>query len=328
MNPDGFMNAEDVARYLHLGKNKVYAMAKTGELTSYRVGRKLKFTLEDVEAYIASSRHAASGPIPHGQAPDVQDPSAAADEQTRSISEAASFGALEGDPFVIAGGDMIADLIASALNAMGTPTRRLLHDSYTAIVNLYAGEADAAVTSLYDQKTNSYNVPFARSLAPGVSVAIFRLYGRETGLIVQEGNPKGLTTWGSLLRDGVRVANRSKGSGARVLLDEKLRAMDARSETLAGYDSELTVASAAVRRVATGLADVAIGTSRDARFSAGVGFVPLQNEWVDLIVVKNPASRRHIRSLKALLADDRFRRDAQALGLCDLSKMGSIIYES
>ena len=32
MQADGFMNAEDVARYLHLGKNKVYQLAKSGEL--------------------------------------------------------------------------------------------------------------------------------------------------------------------------------------------------------------------------------------------------------------------------------------------------------
>lgn len=55
MASDYFMNAEEVARYLHLGKNTVYQLAKTGRLASYRVGRKLKFTLEDVEAYVANA---------------------------------------------------------------------------------------------------------------------------------------------------------------------------------------------------------------------------------------------------------------------------------
>ena len=251
-----------------------------------------------------------------------------ASEDVASLSDAASFGTLRGKPFTIAGADVAADLIASALNAMGTPTRRLLNGSYTSLVNLYAGEADAAIVNLYDQKTNSYNVPYVRSLAPGLSVVVFRLYGRKQGLIVQEGNPKNLTTWGSLLREGVRVANRAKGSGSRVLLDEKLRAMDARSEALEGYDSESAVASAALRRVASGLADVTVGTSREARRVAGLKFVPLQPEWIDLVVAKNANTREHIRRLKSLLSDDRFRWDAQAFGPSDLTKMGSIVYES
>ena len=322
MRSDNFMNAEEVAHYLHLGKNTVYQLAKTGQLASYHVGRKLKFTLEDVEAYVASTHHAQpAGPISHA----VADASV---EAGQGLSEAAAFGELEGKAFIIAGGDIVADLIASALNANGMLATRLVRGSYTALVNLYAGDADAAVVHLYDQKSNSYNVPYACSLAPGVSVVIFRLYGRKQGFIVQKGNPKNLTTWGGLLREGVRVSNRTKGSGARVLLDEKLRAMDARSESIMGYDSQSSVASAAVRRVASGLADVAIGTSRDARLAEGVEFVPLQTEWIDLVVAKTPESRPYIRRLSSLLTDERFRRDTQTLGPCDLTKMGSIVYES
>ena len=327
MRSDDFMNAEDVARYLHLGKNTVYQLAKSGQLASYRVGRKLKFTLEDVESYVASTHQssAATSPLTSAKASPA---GIARDHAESDLSRAAAFGALEGDPFIIAGGDVAADLIASALNSLGMSAARLVHGSYTSLVNLYAGEANAAVVHLYDQKTNSYNVPYATSLAPGVSVVIYRLYGRKQGLIVQEGNPKSLTTWGSLLREGVRLSNRTKGSGARVLLDEKLRAMEARSESIEGYDSHASVASVAIRRVAAGMADVAIGTSREARRVEGVKFIPLQTEWVDLVVTKTPESRPYIRQLSSLLASDRFKYDAQTLGPSDLTKMGSIIYES
>ena len=323
MKSNDFMNAEEVAKYLHLGKNMVYQLAKEGKLASYHVGRKLKFTLEDVEAYVASTHHATGGAVlSPGAAQRVQDD----DEQ--SMSDAASFGQLGGDPFVIAGGDIIADMIASALNASGMPAARLVQGSYTALVNLYAGEADAAVVHLYDQKTNSYNVPYACNLAPGVSVAVVRLYARKQGLVVQKGNPKNLTSWGGLLREGVRIANRAKGSGARVLLDEKLRAMDARSETIEGYDSQAQVGGAAIRRVEAGLADVAIGTKREVRMAYGVQFVPLQTEWVDLVVRKTAAARPYVRSISNLLTSERFRFSVQELSPSDLTKMGSIVYES
>ena len=144
MRSNDFMNAEDVARYLHLGKNTVYQLAKSGQLASYRVGRKLKFTLEDVESYVASTHQssAATSPLTSAKASPA---GIARDHAESDLSRAAAFGALEGDPFIIAGGDVAADLIASALNSLGMSAARLVHGSYTSLVNLYAGEANAAV---------------------------------------------------------------------------------------------------------------------------------------------------------------------------------------
>ena len=329
MRSEEFMNAEDVARYLHLGKNTVYQLAKSGKIASYHVGRKLKFTLEDVEAYVASTHHAprmvaaAAAPV-H---PEPM-PTGVTDEGAADIVDAASFGKPQITPLVIAGGDASADLMASALNASGTPVTRLVRGSYTSLVNLYAGEADAAVVHLYDQLSNSCNVPYVRNLAPGLSVVVFRLCTRNQGFIVQKGNPKNITSWGGLLREGVRLANRAKGTGARILLDEKLRAMEARCEVIEGYDASAPVGDAAVRRVASGIADVTVGTEREALRVAGVQFVPLQSESVDLVVRKAPETRPFIRRIGNLLEDEAFKRSFEALGPCTTSNMGSIVYES
>ena len=328
MRSDEFMNAEEVARYLHLGKNTVYQLAKTGKIASYHVGRKLRFTIEDVEAYVSSTRRAGGKAVAHIDAPSpaIQSEKEPADAQ--ALVDAASFGAIEGEPFVIAGADEAADVIASALNAQGSPTARLMQGSYTALVNLYADEADAAVINLYDQASNSWNIPYVRNLAPGASVVVIRLLGRKQGLIVRDRNPKHLTTWGGLLHEGVRLSNRTKGSGSRVLLDEKLRALDARSETIEGYSSQADVGSIAVRRVANGLADVAIGNEREAMHVPGVEFVPLQAEWVDFVIRKNEKTRPVIRKLHEILASGAVRSDLSSLAPCDASKLGVVIYES
>ena len=322
MRSDDFMNAEDVARYLNLGKNTVYQLAKTGKLASYHVGRKLKFTLEDVDAYVSSIHHA-PGAVP------VHAPlSVDAAESEESLSEAASFGDLDGVPFVIAGDDTAANMLAGAMNSSGMPTARKVCGSYTALVHLYAGEADAAVVHLYDQASNSCKVPYVRNLAPGASVVVFRLYSRSQGFIVRSGNPKNITTWGALLRDGVKLANRSKGSGSRVLLDEKLRAMEARAETIEGYDSHYAVGGTAIRHVASGVADVAIGNEREMHGISGVQFVPMQTEWIDLVVRKTPESRPAIKRLKELVASERLQQDIASLKPIDASKLGAIVYES
>lgn len=321
MQSNDFMNAEDVARYLNLGKNTVYQLAKTGQLASYHVGRKLKFTLEDVEAYVAST-HRAPGAVVASQ------PARESEAEDENLSKAASFGELGGVPFIIAGDDSSADILAGLLNSSGMPAARKVCGSYTALVNLYAGDADAAVVNLYDQASNSCNLPYVRNLAPGASVVMFRLYSRQQGFIVRTGNPKGITTWGALLRQGVRLANRAKGSGSRVLLDEKLRAMEARAEAIEGYDANYKVGSTAARRVSSGVADVAIGTEREITGISGVQFVPLQAEWVDLVVRKTADSRSAIKRIKELMATDELQRGISALQPCDTGKLGNVVYES
>lgn len=116
MFDDDALTAEEVAKMLRVSKNSVYRLAQSGELASYRVGRKLRFTLCDIEAY------------------------------TRA----------------------------------------------------------------------------------GMPVVAIRLLKRKQGFVVQAGNPKKLTTWGGLLREGVRLVNRERGCGTRVLLDEKLLSLEAR----------------------------------------------------------------------------------------------------
>ena len=146
MRSDEFMNAEEVARYLHLGKNTVYQLAKTGKLASYHVGRKLKFTIEDVEAYVTSTHKAPASQAPRAQAPAAAETGKEPLDDSKALTDAASFGDIAGDRFIIAGADEAADILASALNVHGVPTARLMQGSYTALVNLYAGQAPAKQT--------------------------------------------------------------------------------------------------------------------------------------------------------------------------------------
>ena len=330
MRNSDFLNAEDVARYLHLGKNSVYQLAKTGELASYRMGRKLRFTREDVDAYLASMHNVhALGDLGTIRPISMQAEAITTEvEDGRELVRAASFGTVPGVPFVIAGDDAAAGIIAHALNDAGIAAERKPCESYTALVDLYAGEASAAVVHLYDQASNSCNVPYVQRLAPGVSVSVMRLYSRNQGLIVQKGNPKKLTSWGSLLREGVRLSNRAKGSGARVLLDEKLRAMDARSESVTGYGTPPSIGTAAIRHVAGGLADVTVGTAQEARGVSDVQFVPLQTEWVDIVVRKTPGAKSALRALRTALDSEWMRSGLESIGADDLSKLGCVVFEN
>ena len=327
------LTAEEVAKMLRVSKNSVYRLAQSGELASYRVGRKLRFTLRDVEAYTRAgmrsqkgaqaadgasspSRTAEAGPSPSGNARE-------------GVSEIPSAFSLDcRKPFVIAGNDLSGDIIAHALAAAGLPIARAYVGSYTALVNLYAKQANAALVHLYDQRTNAYNVPSVQRIAPGMPVVVIRLLKRKQGFIVQAGNPKKLTTWGGLLREGVRLTNRERGCGTRVLLDEKLLSLEARPEMVEGYDLECATGLEAATLVSKGCADVTIGIERLAKELPGLAFVPLQTEWLDIAVEKSQRTAPLVREIRKIAESKSFRYAIDAIEGYEAANTGAIVYES
>lgn len=333
MFDDDALTAEEVAEMLRISKNSVYRLAQSGELASYRVGRKLRFTLRDVEAYTRSSMRSKKG-ARAAQSPSTPSRTAGArplpaDSSREEMREMPSAFSLDDrEPFVIAGNDLSGDIIAHGLAAAGLPVSRAYVGSYTALVNLYAEQANAALVHLYDRRTNTYNVPSVQRIAPGMPVTVIRLLKRKQGFIVQAGNPKKLTTWGGLLREGVRLANRERGCGTRVLLDEKLLSLEARPEMVEGYDLECATGLEAATLVSKGCADVAIGVERLAKELPDLAFVPLQTEWLDIAVEKSRRSSPLVREIRKIAESESFRSAIDAIEGYEAANTGAIVYES
>ena len=55
------LSTQEVADILHVSKSTIYDLIRKGEIHSYKIGRKVRFTQEDVDAYIA---HGMSIPLP------------------------------------------------------------------------------------------------------------------------------------------------------------------------------------------------------------------------------------------------------------------------
>ena len=51
------LSTQEVADILHVSKSTIYDLIRKGEIHSYKIGRKVRFTQEGVDAYIARSRH-------------------------------------------------------------------------------------------------------------------------------------------------------------------------------------------------------------------------------------------------------------------------------
>ena len=315
------LSVQEVAQMLHLGRNKVYELARSGELGSYRVGRKLRFTMRDVSSYLESHHNVPAdvGFAKSGSAV-VHEPT---DGGRRYLA-----GILEREAaFTVAGSDPMAALVASELNQGGLATANRYMSSFAALVGLYLGDVDIAIADLYDVKTNGYNTAFVQRLAPGTPVLVISLLERKRGFVVARGNPKRITTWGALLREGVRLAQQGRGTAGRVLLDEKLMSMEAFAENIVGYGEELASDLEAASMVATGEADVAICTETAAAKVGDVDFVFMQTERLDMVVRKSRKNRKLVRAVKELTCAEGFCAVAEAVSGGDARRMGSIVFE-
>lgn len=336
MRNDDALTAEEVADLLQVSRSTVYKLVKADELASYHVGRKMRFTMGDVENYIARAKRArsrsgtaaASSEQGLGLAAQMQQA-----QQTRRrssvarLSRAASAAAAPAAEYVLAGNDVLGDIIANYLGAIDVSVDRVYEGSYAALVDMYLGRAQAALVHLYDAGTDSYNVAAVERLLPGMPVKLVRLVRRRQGLIVAKGNPKNLRTWDDLLRPGVRIVNRERGCGSRILLDEKLASLGADRSCLEGYNREAGSALAMASLVARGAADAGIGAERVYHQVEGVDFLPLQNEWLDMALAVRPGTERVVETIVRLARSRPFRDEVSAIVGYDATCMGEVVYE-
>jgi putative molybdopterin biosynthesis protein len=377
MRGDETLTAKDVAAILHIGKNTVYEMAKEGTLPSYKIGRKLFFTLSAIEEYrtnllntsaaahansqngplnsinpaylhhasstLVNSTHQNSGARTATNMPTSFPANHSASANMIGLTEASKINeqmpaflaspdmiiSTKPDaPFVIAGNDIAVDFLCRWLAAESPRVESSQKTCYSALVNMYCHNAAGAVICLYDRRTNTYNTPFVQRLVPGTPVRLMHLGNRKRGLAVAPGNPLKLTTWGALLREGVRLANTSLGSASRVLLDEKLVSLEADPTVITNYDYAYNSEVGAAQAVAEGFRDVAIVGEHVAACVSGVDFVPMQTEWLDVCVLKQPENQPLLRRLATLFKDSAFRAEFANVTHTDASSMGAIVYES
>ena len=154
--------------------------------------------------------------------------------------------------------------------------------SLDGLINLRQGLCHLSGAHLLDE-SGDYNTPYLSRLFPQRRVQVVTLAHRVQGLMVAEGNPKGIRYLNDLLREDLRFANRNPGSGTRIWLDEKLREMGISAQNIRGYDEICTTHTAAAQKIQHGEADLAIGLQA-AALQCGLDFIPLFEERFDIVV--------------------------------------------
>ena len=196
--------------------------------------------------------------------------------------------------------------------------------STAALQALQRGEVHVAGIHLTDDSTGESNLPFLRRHLKAGAYEVITFATWEEGLLVRPGNPKQVQTVADLLRGDVTVINREEGAGARLLLDQRLRAAGLVGSQVKGYERTAASHLHVARLVAEGQADVGVGI-RSAAQSYGLDFIPLQSARYDLVVPKAYlSSHPSLNHLFDTLASRPFRSEIAAIGGYDTTDTGKL----
>ena len=192
------------------------------------------------------------------------------------------------------------------------------------IMAVRRGEAHAAGIHLLDTATGEYNRAYIRKYFPHGGVYLIRCVGRQQGLMLQKGNPLGITSFADIARDGVRYVNRQKGSGTRVLMDYLCDKYNVDRDKIYGYErEELTHNSVAVQ-IAGDSADAGMGIYSTAKLYE-LDFLPICVEEYDLLIPEKVWNSGMVRQLVRTLKSEEFKRRIETMGGYTLDNPGEII---
>jgi putative molybdopterin biosynthesis protein len=188
------------------------------------------------------------------------------------------------------------DVILARLREEGVTAKTLAVGSTAGLEAAKRGECDVAGIHLLDPKTDAYNRPFLTpdlELIPG--------YGRVQGIVYRKGDGR---FEGKSVEEAVTaaktdpacvLANRNRGSGTRVLIDQLLN-----GATPAGYLSEAKTHAAVAAAVTQGRADWGVAIEPVANAN-GLGFLPVRAEEYDFVVPKSRRDRPAVRAFVEIL---------------------------
>jgi len=312
------LTPQEVAVMLKICKGTVYELIKKNSINAYKVGKKLRIDLNDVEKYKNKTKIVAK----------------VNDDKFIEMNPIDLVGSNEDYnnrvQFVICGQDIILDILSRYLeiNTSGIHNLRSYQGSYNSLYSLYTGKATIVTAHLWDFKTGLYNVPFVEKMLPGVHCILVNLAHVNVGFYVAKGNPKNILSWDDLKRTDIVMINREKGSGTRVLLDGHIREMEISSKNIQGYYRECNAHIAVASAVARGEADFGVGSEKSSYQVDDIDFIPMQKEQIDLIIKKDDLSLSSVQMALDIIASEEFKTEVSSLGGYDVSQLGEIIGET
>jgi molybdate transport repressor ModE-like protein len=153
---------------------------------------------------------------------------------------------------------------------------------------------------------------------------LIRCASRTQGLMVANGNPKGIRGLPDLTRRDIRMINRQPGSGTRLELDQLLREAAIDPALIAGYDTSEFTHLAVAATVASGMCDVGFGIEAAAA-QYKTGFIPLLRERYYLACRNEVVSARPVKLMLDVLRSSEFASSVASLAGYDWTGVGDLL---
>ena len=307
------LSTQEVADLLKVSKSTIYDLIRRGEIQSYKVGRKVRFTEEDVKKYIDLSRESQT-------------------TKNAPLTDGTPFNLLGSDKrtegFIICGQDLILDVLSNYMRLHNVPALRAYIGSYDGLVSLYRNMVNVTASHMWDSDTDTYNVPYVRRLLPGIPAIVVHLTCRMQGLYIAKGNPKDIHGWSDFGRDDIVMINREQGAGSRVLLDENLKLLGIFGSSIKGYKTETSSHLAVASAISRGEADVAVGNEKIARQVDNIEFIPIKKERYDLVLRKEDLNTPEIQTMLKIIHSAAFKNEFGNIGGYDTTDMGKVVAET
>jgi excisionase family DNA binding protein len=297
------MNTKEVAKHLGIHEKQVYALIKSKKIPSTRVTGKWVFPRKLIDEWIESNAKTGLG-------------------QARQKSRR-----IEGGLLASGSNDPILDMLQTYM-------RKAYPEFYIFSANtgstdglkaLNMGYTDIAWSHLFDPKSGEYNIPFLPIHLPNVKPVVVNLFGRDLGFVVAPKNPFRIHGFQDLTEKGVRLINRQKGSGTRVLLDHHLKKLQISASKINGYGKEVYTHFEVGLSILSKEADVGIATIAVSKL-LGLPFIPVTRESFDMILDQSTFFEKGIQAFIEILNSQEFRNRVERLGSYDFKNSGKVLY--
>ncbi len=295
------LNTREVAKYLNINEKLVYRLIKEKRIPGTRVTGKWTFPKRLIDEWIIESAKDTVG-------------------LRRTIKE------LKNHIVIMGSNDFTIELLSHKLTEK-FPDYSLSFSnvgSIEGLISLERGSCHVAGCHLLDPDSGQYNVSFVRRYLPGVETTVVNLVYRDIGLIVRSKNPLRIEGVKDLGREGIRIINRQRGSGTRILLDVELQRLGIDAEAINGYDREVNTHMEVAMAVLSGAADVGLGIFSAARMLS-LEFIHVAKERYDLIIPDENLTARPIEALLEVLRSRDFKRSITEMGGYDTKDTGRVM---
>ena len=322
MNLKSSLTPLEVSELLKITKNTVYELIKRGELPSYKIGKKIRIDMHDVEEYINNQK---SNSKPSINANIIN--TSANKNISNIITNNISLNNPSNSEIIISGQDILLDVLARYIEEIlsDCSVLRSYKGSYNGLYDLYNNKVSIASCHLWDGDNDSYNLDYVKRLLPGTPCILINLAYRLQGFYVAKGNPLNIKSFADLTNKNIKFINREKGSGVRVLLDEKLRLLNIDPASINGYYNEENSHLAVASTVGRGDANVGLGNKKASMQVETIDFVPLQTERYDLIIKKIDLNNPIYQNIISILSSEKFKNELEGIGGYDLKDLGKIM---